>query len=59
MMCPVMTKDPVNAPVPCVENCAWKVQGLCATNVIAQSLYHQEKRAQSQSQSQNADSCKA
>lgn len=59
MICHFMTKDPITAPVPCVESCAWKVEGLCAMNVIAQSLYHQEKRAQSQSQSQREDSCKA
>ena len=45
MMCPLLTKDPVNNPVPCLENCSWKVQGLCAVNVIAQSLYHREQRA--------------
>ena len=46
MMCPIMTKDPVTAPMPCVENCAWKVQGLCAVNVVAQALYHREKRGE-------------
>lgn len=44
MICPLMTKDPVFAPVPCVEACAWKVQGLCSVNVIAQTLYRRQKR---------------
>ena len=50
MICPMLTKDPVNNPVPCVNTCAWYLQGLCAVNVIAQSLYHQEKRAEKKEQ---------
>ena len=39
MICPFMTKDPVNAPIPCVDSCGLRFKGMCSINALAQTKY--------------------
>lgn len=41
MVCPFMTKDPVNTPIPCVDGCALRYKGMCSINVLAQTKYQE------------------
>lgn len=47
MICPFMTTDPVSDPKPCIDSCAMRFKNACSLNVIAQSVFHQAKRSES------------
>lgn len=59
MICPFMTKDPVNSPIPCVDSCGLRFKGMCSINVLAQSKYqeyikeHGEPKTEIQSETNN------
>lgn len=41
MICPFMTKDPVNSPIPCVDSCGLRFKGMCSINALAQTKYQE------------------